>query len=82
MMAMLQQLNAGRFFFYPLMSVFTFFALVLKVCRNRFSCHGQSVAEPAPSKLSNFNHSAKFMARHNKAGGGEFGSRESMVLKK
>jgi hypothetical protein len=40
----------------PLLSVFIFLALVLKVCRNRFSCHGQSVAELAPSKLSNFGH--------------------------
>jgi hypothetical protein len=32
-------------------------ALVLKVCRNRFSCHGQSVAELAPSELSHFGHS-------------------------
>jgi hypothetical protein len=27
-------------------------ALFFKVCRNRFSCHGQSVAELAPSRLS------------------------------
>jgi hypothetical protein len=32
-------------------------ALVLKVCRNRFSCHGQSVTELAGAKLSNFSHS-------------------------
>jgi hypothetical protein len=44
----------------PLLSVFIFLALVLKVCRNRFSCHGQSVAELAPPKLSNFGHSATF----------------------
>jgi hypothetical protein len=37
--------------------VSTFLALVLKICRNRFSCHSQSVAELAPSKLSNFGHS-------------------------
>jgi hypothetical protein len=29
-------------------------ALVLKVCRNRLSCHGRSVAELSPSKLSTF----------------------------
>src|ERR1700687_4576322 len=34
-----------------------FLALVLKVCRNRFSCHGRSVAELSPPKLSNFGHS-------------------------
>jgi hypothetical protein len=32
-------------------------ALVLKICRNRFSCHSQSVAALVPSKLSNFGHS-------------------------
>jgi hypothetical protein len=32
-------------------------ALVLKICRNRFSCHSQSVAELVRSKLSNFGHS-------------------------
>jgi hypothetical protein len=26
-------------------------AFVFQVCRNRFRCHGQSVAEPATSKL-------------------------------
>lgn len=61
-MAVLQRLNAGSFFLYSLLSVFIFLALVLKVCGNRFSCHGQSVAEPVPSKLSNFGHSLKFMA--------------------
>jgi len=40
-MAMLQQLDAGSFSVYPLLSVFNFLALILKVCRNRFSCHGQ-----------------------------------------
>jgi hypothetical protein len=37
--------------------VSTFLALVRKVFRNRFCCHGQSLAELAPSKLSNFGHS-------------------------
>jgi hypothetical protein len=45
MMAVLQRLNAGSFFLYSLLSIFIFLALVLKVCRDRFSCHGQSVAE-------------------------------------
>ena len=53
MMTMVQRLDAGSFFLDPLLSVFIFLALVLKVCRNRFSCHGQSVAELAPSRLSN-----------------------------
>ena len=53
MMTMVQRLDACSFFLDPLLSVFIFLALVLKVCRNRFSCHGQSVAELAPSKLSN-----------------------------
>jgi hypothetical protein len=44
-MAVLQRLNAGSFFLYSLVSVFSLLALVLKVCRDRFSCHGQSVAE-------------------------------------
>ena len=60
MMTMVQRLDAGSFFLDPLLSVFIFLALVLKVCRNRFSCHGQSVAELAPPKLSNFGHSATF----------------------
>jgi hypothetical protein len=56
MVAMVQRLDARSFFFHPQLSVSIFLALVLKVCRNRFSCHGQSVAELAPSKLSNFGH--------------------------
>jgi hypothetical protein len=58
MMTMVPRLDAGSFFLDPLLSVFIFLALILKVCRNRFSCHRQSVAELAPSKLSNFGHSA------------------------
>src|SRR5208283_3281774 len=45
MVAMVQRLDARSFFFHPQLSDSTFSALVLKVCRNRFSCHGQSVAE-------------------------------------
>jgi hypothetical protein len=56
-MAMVQRLDARSFFFRPQLSVSIFLALVLKVCRNRFSCHGQSMAELASSKLSNFGHS-------------------------
>ncbi len=57
MVAMVQRLDARSFFFHPQLSVATFSALVLKVCRNRFSCHSRSVAELSPSKLSNFGHS-------------------------
>jgi hypothetical protein len=53
MVAMVQRLDARSLFFHTQLSVSTFFALVLKVCRNRFRCHGQSVAELARSKLSN-----------------------------
>lgn len=60
-MAVLQPLNAGRFFLYSLLSVFVFLALILKVFRNRLSGHGLSVTEPVPSKLSNISHSAEVM---------------------
>jgi len=53
MMAMVQRLDARGFCFHSHLSVSTFFALVFKVFRNRFRCHGQSVAELAPPKLSN-----------------------------
>ena len=56
MVAMVQRLNASGLFFRTQLSVSTFLALVLKVCRNRFRCHGPSVAELSPSKLSNFGH--------------------------
>jgi hypothetical protein len=52
-----QRLDARSFFGHPQLSVYTFPPLVLKICRNRFSCHGPSVAEVSPSKLSNFGHS-------------------------
>jgi hypothetical protein len=57
MVAMAQRLDARSLFFRPQLSVSTFLVLALKICRNRFGCHSQSVAEPAPSKLSNFGHS-------------------------
>ena len=69
MMAMVQRLDAGSFFFHPLLSVFIFLALVPKVCRNRFSCHDQSVAELAPPELSNFGRSATFHGSPRKGGG-------------
>lgn len=34
--------------FLPQLSLSIFLALFFKVCRNRFSCHGQSVAERGP----------------------------------
>ena len=51
--ATVQRPDARSFFFDTQLSVSPFFALVLKVCRNRFCCHGQSVAELARYKLSN-----------------------------
>ena len=57
MVAMAQRLDARSFYFHTQLIVFAFLALVLKVCRNRLRCHGQSVAELAPSNLSNFGHS-------------------------
>ena len=59
MVAMVQRLDAGSFFGQPQLSVTTFSALVLKVHRNRFSCHGPSVAELSLSELSNFGHGAR-----------------------
>ena len=56
MRAMMQRLDARSFIFHPQLSVSIFLALVLKVRRNRFRCHGQSVAELSPSKLCNFGH--------------------------
>jgi len=54
---MTQRPDARGFRFHTQLSFSIFLALVLKVCRNRFSCHDQSVAELDPSKLSNFGHS-------------------------
>jgi hypothetical protein len=45
MVAMVQRLDASGFFVHPQLSVSIFLALVLKVFRNRFRCHSQSVAE-------------------------------------
>ena len=60
MMAMIQWLDACGFFFPSHLSVLIFLALVVKVLRNRFGCHGQSLAELAPSKLFNFGHTVPF----------------------
>jgi hypothetical protein len=48
MVAVAQRLDVGSFFFHPQLSVSIFLAFFFKVCRNRFSRHGQSVAELAP----------------------------------
>jgi hypothetical protein len=40
MVAMVQRLDARSLFFHPQLSVSKFSALVFKVCRNRFGCHG------------------------------------------
>ena len=53
MVALMQQLNAVGFFIRAQLSVFTASALVLEVFRNRFRCHGRSVAELSSSRLSN-----------------------------
>jgi hypothetical protein len=70
MVAMVQRLDARSFFFHPQLIVSTFSALVLKVCGNRFSCHGRSVAELSPSKLSNFSHSVTIHGPPRARGGG------------
>ena len=53
------QLDARGFLFNPQLNVSTFLAFALKVFRNRFRCHGQSVAEPSLSTLSTFGHSLR-----------------------
>ena len=60
MMAMIQWLDARGFFFPSHLGVPIFLALVVKVLRNRFRCHCQSLAEVAPSKLFNFGHTVPF----------------------
>ena len=69
MVAMVQRLDARSFFSYSQLIVATFLALVLKVFRNRLRCHGQSVADLAPSKLFNFGHSLKFIGRPKQVAG-------------
>jgi hypothetical protein len=50
MVAMVQRKDARSFFFHPQLIVSMLPAFVLKVCRNRFSCHARSVAElPHPN---------------------------------
>ena len=56
-MAMVQRSDVRGFRFRPQLSVCTVSAFVLEVFRNRFSCHGHSLAELSPSGLSNFAHS-------------------------
>ena len=57
MVALVQQLDAVGFFVRPHLGVFTASAFVLEVFRNRFRCHGRSVAELSSSKLSNCDNS-------------------------
>jgi hypothetical protein len=71
MVAMAQRLDARSLFFRPLLSVSTFLAFVREICRNRFSCHSQSLAELAPSKLSNFGHSGTIHGPHEDVAGWE-----------
>jgi len=68
MMAMVQWLDSRSFFFHSQLSVSIFLALLLKVCRNRFRCHGQSVAELSPSELCNFGHSVRKRQRAGRNG--------------
>ena len=68
MVAMAQRLDARSLIFRPLLCVSTFLALVREICRNRFSCHSQSVAELAPSKLSNFGHSGTIHGTQRRGG--------------
>jgi hypothetical protein len=68
MMAMVQWLDSRSFFFYSFLSDSLFLALVLEICRNRFRCHGQSVAELSPSKLFNFGHSVSKCLHSGKGG--------------
>jgi hypothetical protein len=56
MVAMIQRLDPSGLFCCTQLSVSRFLALLLKVFRNRFRCHGQSVAELSRSKLSTFGH--------------------------
>jgi hypothetical protein len=62
MVAMVQRLDARRFFFRSQLSVRSLLALFFKVFWNR-------LAEVSPSRLCNFGHSATTMSRvHEEAG--------------
>jgi len=61
MMAMLQRLDARRFFFRSELSVGSFLALLIKVLCNGLRCHGCSVAERSRPNLCCFGHSATIM---------------------
>jgi hypothetical protein len=69
MVAMAQRLDARSFFFHTQLSVSTFLALVLKICRNRFRCHGQSVPELSLNNLCSFAHSLTIHGPHEEGGG-------------
>jgi hypothetical protein len=80
MVAMVQRLNARSFCHNPQLIVLMFLAFFLKVHWNRLRCHGCSVTELAPPKLSNFGHSVPdswpaqtshgCFRRHERSGGG------------
>ena len=57
MVAIVQRLDVGSFFFRAQLSVCAVSAFVLKVFWNRFSCHNHSVAELSSPEMSNFAHS-------------------------
>jgi hypothetical protein len=69
MVAMVHPLDARSFFFHPPLSVSMFPALVVKVFRNRFSCHGRSVAELSPPSCPILATRRYFMGRHEEGGG-------------
>jgi hypothetical protein len=51
---MVQRLDARSLFFHPQLSVSKFSALVFKVCRNRFSCHGPQCGRTIPVQAVQF----------------------------
>lgn len=64
MVAMLQRLNARRFFFCSELSVGSFLALFLKVFRDRLSCHGLQCGRMVSRNLSCFGHSVRVHGPH------------------
>ena len=62
MVARVQRKDAGSLFVHPHLIVSAFSALVLEVCRNRFRCHGSSVAEQSSRELFTFGHSLVFLS--------------------
>jgi hypothetical protein len=64
MVAMVRRLDARSFFFRPQLSAYIFSALVLEVFRNRFSCHGCSVAEVSRPRCPILANRRQFLVRH------------------